>query len=100
MIFIEKSLFYICESASFIFIYEKWKVRDMVDYFKTMTELLTYTNEDKDWEIQTCERDSPVLITAVHGGAIERGTTEVAQHLSETGNYSFYSFKGVRKIKQ
>lgn len=71
----------------------------MVDHFVTMKELLTYTHEGEDWEIQTCERDSPVLITAVHGGAIERGTTEIAKYLSEIGNFSFYSFKGVRKNK-
>lgn len=71
----------------------------MVDHFATMKELLTYTHEGEDWEIQMCERDSPVLITAVHGGAIERGTTEIAQYLSEIGDFSFYSFKGVRKNK-
>ena len=42
---------------------------------------------------------STTLITAIHGGAIERGTTEIAQLISEQGDHSFYSFKGIRNNK-
>ncbi|HLR19591.1 MAG TPA: poly-gamma-glutamate hydrolase family protein [Staphylococcus sp.] len=71
----------------------------MVDQFKSMTELMTYTSESVDWEIHTRQTEQPVIITAVHGGAIERGTTELAQAISESGNYNYYTFKGVRRNK-
>ncbi len=71
----------------------------MVDKFKSMTELVAQTTEHKDWEIQTTKRKSATLITAIHGGAIERGTTEIAQLISEQGNHSFYTFKGIRNNK-
>ncbi|MDN6837618.1 MAG: poly-gamma-glutamate hydrolase family protein, partial [Staphylococcus equorum] len=71
----------------------------MVDQFNSMTELLLQTSEGKDWEIHTRRASQPMIITAVHGGAIERGTTELAQSISERGNYDFYTFKGVRHNK-
>ncbi|MBM2658914.1 poly-gamma-glutamate hydrolase family protein [Staphylococcus pseudoxylosus] len=71
----------------------------MVDKFKSMTELITETTEHREWEIQTASKKSTTLITAIHGGAIERGTTEIAQLISEQGDHSFYSFKGIRNNK-
>ena len=50
----------------------------MVDQFASITELMEHTIEGKDWEIITTNRDSEILVTAVHGGAIERGTSELA----------------------
>ncbi|UQW80567.1 poly-gamma-glutamate hydrolase family protein [Staphylococcus edaphicus] len=71
----------------------------MVDKFKSMTELITETTEHRDWEIQTMNCNSSTLITAIHGGAIERGTTEIARLISEQGEHSFYTFKGIRNNK-
>lgn len=71
----------------------------MVDKFKSMTELIAKTAEHKEWEILTLSKKSSTLITAIHGGAIERGTTEIAQLISEQGNHSFYTFKGIRNNK-
>ncbi|MDW8798961.1 poly-gamma-glutamate hydrolase family protein [Staphylococcus pseudoxylosus] len=71
----------------------------MVDKFKSMTELIAKTTEHREWEIQTVSKKSSTLITAIHGGAIERGTTEIAQLISEQGDHSFYSFKGIRNNK-
>lgn len=90
--------------VKFIVSYELSSVRyfggnDMIDQFNSMSELLSHTTEGIDWEISTRQMKHPVIITAVHGGAIERGTTEIAQSISEKGNYSFYTFKGVRKNK-
>ncbi|RIN33008.1 hypothetical protein BU063_02745 [Staphylococcus succinus] len=71
----------------------------MVDRFKSMTDLMSQTIEGVDWEIITKEAAKPTIITAVHGGAIERGTTELALLMSERGEYDFYTFKGVRRNK-
>lgn len=71
----------------------------MVDKYRTMGELLTKTKQGDDWDIVTREATKPVIITAVHGGAIERGTSELADCLSDLGDYKYYTFKGVRKNK-
>lgn len=71
----------------------------MIDQFMSMSELIDHTEEHKDWQILYNERVAKSLITAVHGGAIERGTSEIAQLISEIGGYSFYTFKGIRKNK-
>ena len=41
--------------------------------YPTMTALLEGEREGVDYEIETIERDSPVAVLAVHGGAIEPG---------------------------
>ncbi|MCG7339590.1 poly-gamma-glutamate hydrolase family protein [Staphylococcus sp. ACRSN] len=71
----------------------------MVDKFNSMTELISKTTKGIDWEIITKNRSNPIIVTAVHGGAIERGTSELAACLSELGNFKYYTFKGVRKNK-
>lgn len=71
----------------------------MVDRFMSMSELIDQTEEHKDWQILYNNGDANSIITAVHGGAIERGTSEIAQLISELGDYSFYTFKGIRKNK-
>lgn len=71
----------------------------MVDRFMSMSKLMDQTEEHKDWQILYNNCDANSIITAVHGGAIERGTSEIAQLISELGDYSFYTFKGIRKNK-
>ncbi|WP_251516608.1 MULTISPECIES: poly-gamma-glutamate hydrolase family protein [Staphylococcus] len=71
----------------------------MVDRFKSMTELFDEMEQGVDWEVQVRKSDQPILITAVHGGAIERGTTELGRCVSDKGDYNFYTFKGIRKNK-
>lgn len=42
-------------------------------------------------------KDNNILLTAIHGGGIEPGTTELARRVSNVGKYNFYSFEGLRK---
>ncbi|MEJ7264875.1 poly-gamma-glutamate hydrolase family protein, partial [Staphylococcus epidermidis] len=44
----------------------------MVDRYTSFTDLAQQTTEGEDWSIHTEERGTPHLITAIHGGAIER----------------------------
>lgn len=67
-----------------------------MDTFRSMTELESATTENKDWEIITRDMTSSVLIAAIHGGGIEPGTTEISDLIAEQGQYSFYTFKGLR----
>ncbi|WP_259339454.1 poly-gamma-glutamate hydrolase family protein [Staphylococcus xylosus] len=50
----------------------------MTDKYNSMSELEAETTENSDWEIVTRDLDSQVIITAIHGGGIEPGTTEIA----------------------
>lgn len=71
----------------------------MVDKYKSMTQLFQYNQENEDFSIELIDNSSPNLITAVHGGAIERGTTELAQLIARKGGFSFYTFKGCKRNK-
>ncbi len=71
----------------------------MVDHYRSMTALIAQTLPSKDWEIISQDNQTTALVTAVHGGAIERGTSEIAQLTSEYDGLSFYTFKGTRKNK-
>lgn len=69
----------------------------MVDKYNSMTQLLRHNKENEEWDIEINDNASPIVITAIHGGAIERGTSELAQLTSRKGNFSFYTFKGIKK---
>lgn len=71
----------------------------MVDRYTSFTDLAQQTTEGEDWSIHTEERGAPHLITAIHGGAIERGTSEVAELIARRGGYDFYTFKATRRNK-
>lgn len=65
----------------------------MADLYPSMTALLAARTEGVDYTITKIENPfSPVTITAVHGGNIERGTSEVGALIREYGNYNYFSF--------
>ncbi|SCT05620.1 poly-gamma-glutamate hydrolase family protein [Staphylococcus caeli] len=68
----------------------------MADKYKSMTELEANTNENDDWEIETRDLEGDVIITAIHGGGIEPGTTELADWTAQKGNFDYFTFKGMR----
>lgn len=66
----------------------------MSDLYKSMTELVRF---EKEFLFETQDRMSDVLITAIHGGGIEAGTSELAQCISEQANANYFSFKGLKR---
>ena len=64
-----------------------------MDTYKSMTELV---RNEKDWMIETQDRNSKSLITAIHGGGIECGTSELALLVSELSNSNYFTFKGLK----
>lgn len=54
------------------------------------------SQKDIDYEIEVNETDSNVAIVAIHGGKIEKGTTELAYALASHNNYNYYSFLGLK----
>ncbi|WP_335617811.1 poly-gamma-glutamate hydrolase family protein [Clostridium formicaceticum] len=67
-----------------------------VDIYRNFKELISNTIENVDYKIETNVTDSDVIIIAIHGGKIEKGTTELAYALSSHNNYNYYSYIGLR----
>lgn len=73
------------------------KQNKSLDYYSNFNDLKQHTIRNKDWKIITKHRNhSDILITAIHGGSIEPGTTEIARRISNIGHYNFYTFEGLR----
>lgn len=68
----------------------------MADLYDSMTQLLETEKEGIDYEIIQEDNDSDVLLTSIHGGSIEVGTTELVEAINELGNYNIFSFKGIK----
>lgn len=69
----------------------------MADLYASMTELEASTTEGVDWQIVTTENPkSTTIVTAIHGGGIEIGTSELTMLVQEQGNYNSFRFEGLR----
>ncbi|MCY8934628.1 poly-gamma-glutamate hydrolase family protein [Bacillus atrophaeus] len=62
------------------------------DEYANFEELKNNTNPS-DYGISTQERNTSVLVLAIHGGGIEGGTSELARELSK--HHSMYLFEGL-----
>lgn len=49
-----------------------------------------------DYKIESKDIGSTSVIMAIHGGKIEKGTTELAKSISDFGSYNYYSFLGIK----
>jgi Phage-related replication protein len=49
-----------------------------------------------DYKIETNAADPDIVVIAIHGGKIEKGTTELAYALSSHNNFSYYSHLGIK----
>jgi phage replication-related protein YjqB (UPF0714/DUF867 family) len=68
----------------------------MKDKYKSFNELAQHEIEGQDFEISYRETGSIFVVIAVHGGAIESGTSEIADAIAGK-NFSFYTFRGIKK---
>src|SRR5690349_20129265 len=67
----------------------------MADKYASMTDLLNDPANVEGVHYTLTSVDNPfseVAVTAVHGGHIERGTSELADLIREMGNYNYFSF--------
>lgn len=65
------------------------------DKYRSFSELSQHENEGKDYRIEFRDRGSRILIMAIHGGKIERGSDEIAYRIAGQ-DFSFYAFLGVK----
>lgn len=63
-----------------------------------MTALLRGERAGWDYAIEWVRRDSPILVLAPHGGAIEEGTDTLARAIAGE-DFSFYTFRSLRAEK-
>ena len=71
-------------------------VNQTSDTYKDFNDLKHHTTQNKDWKISTKHvKNDNILITAIHGGGIEPGSTEIARRIANIGKYDFYSFQGL-----
>lgn len=67
----------------------------MADKYASMTDLLKDPANVEGVHYTLTSVDNPfsdVAVTAVHGGNLERGTSELADLIREMGNYNYFSF--------
>lgn len=64
------------------------------DKYKSMTELMSVVPAGTQWEIVTKNLYSDTLVTAIHGGGIEIGTSELAEEVATESNKDYFSFLG------
>lgn len=67
-----------------------------MDKYTSMTELKNTAIGGKEWTIDMSDINSDTLITAIHGGGIEPGTSEVSRLISQIGHYNWFSFYGLK----
>ena len=64
--------------------------------YTSYAELSRSETEDIDYRIVSTDRGTSLAILAIHGGAIEPGTSEVASALADKLKASCYLFEGIK----
>lgn len=72
------------------------KIKEQKNELIDLRSLLD-SQRDIDYEIEVKETDSSVTVVAIHGGKIEKGTTELAYAIASHNNYNYYSFLGLKR---
>ncbi|GBF34684.1 phage-related protein [Desulfocucumis palustris] len=63
--------------------------------YRSFVELAA-AEDPSDYTIKTNDIGSDTTILAIHGGGIERGTSELVEALNGYGEYNTYSFEGLK----
>lgn len=67
------------------------------DKYGSYAELAAHEVKGKDYRIaQRSTRGAKVAHIAIHGGAIEAPTTQLADYAAKAGDHAFYSFEGIK----
>ncbi len=82
---------YLVFSFSFILIY----AAIAGDKYLSFAELAQFEKQNTDFKIVIEDKLSPTTLLAIHGGKIERGTTELMNAIG--GDFNTYSFEGLKE---
>ena len=66
------------------------------DTYSSYAELAANETEGTDYRRSTHEGSTDVAHIAIHGGGIERPTTELADHAAQSGGHAFATFEGIK----
>jgi phage replication-related protein YjqB (UPF0714/DUF867 family) len=66
----------------------------IADRYPNFAALAKKQREEADFRIRLCDRATPIVVLAPHGGRIERGTSEIAKAIAGQ-DYSIYLFEGL-----
>lgn len=66
------------------------------DTYSNYAELAANETEGTDYRRSTREGSTDVAHIAIHGGGIERPTTELADHAARAGDHAFATFEGIK----
>lgn len=73
------------------------KIKEQKNDLNDLKVLLeAQTSVNVDYLIEANVTGSNVAVVAIHGGKIEKGTTELAYALAANNNYNYYSFQGLK----
>lgn len=67
-----------------------------MDHYLRFEQLETYEKEGIDYRIRWRIQDSGIAVLSIHGGAIEPGTSEIADAIAGR-EYTFYAFEGIKR---
>ncbi|KPU45975.1 hypothetical protein OXPF_04550 [Oxobacter pfennigii] len=67
------------------------------DKYNNFRELSLNEKLDTDYKITRSYSNSNIAVIAIHGGNIEKGSSELAYELASQGNFNYYSFEGIKK---
>lgn len=68
------------------------------DLHLSFKELTANNRLDIDYRIVNENRNSPVSVIAIHGGKIERFTSEIVKAIAGD-NFNYYLFEGIKRTK-
>lgn len=68
---------------------------DKMQRYRSFRELKAVEIAGSDYRIRTREGATGIAVTAIHGGGIEPGTTEIAEAVAGT-KHAFYTFSGLK----
>ncbi|TGZ37611.1 hypothetical protein EN805_34130, partial [bacterium M00.F.Ca.ET.162.01.1.1] len=84
-------------SLYFTYIWNNKKALNQYKY-QNFSQLKSDTVKQRDWQRNIKKTNNKdILITAIHGGGIEPGTSELAKIISKKGDFNLYSFEGLLK---
>ncbi len=66
------------------------------DTYADYAELAANESEGTDYRRTTRQGETDVAHIAIHGGGIERPTTELADHAAQEGEHAFATFEGIK----
>lgn len=66
------------------------------DTYGNFNALQTHNEENVDYRIDSRDSGSGTAVVAIHGGNIEKETTQIASAVANLGGFNFYSFEGLR----